>query len=70
MRRSRFPDEQIVGILKEHEAGFSAAELCLRYGVSEATFYKWRSKFGGMEISDARRPKELEAEGEPWPKAA
>lgn len=62
MRKSRFTEEQIIGILKEHQAGMSAAELCRRHGISDATFYKWRSKFGGMEVSDARRLKSLEDE--------
>jgi putative transposase len=62
MRKSRFTDEQIIGALKEHAAGLSAAELCRKYGVSDATFYKWRSRFGGMEISEARRLKGLEDE--------
>ena len=62
MRRSRFSEEQIIGILKEHQAGLSAAELCRRYGVSDATFYKWRSKYGGMDVSDARRLKALDEE--------
>ena len=62
MRRSRFSDEQIIGILKEHRAGLSASELCRKYGVSDATFYKWRSKYGGMEVSEVKRLKELEAE--------
>ena len=62
MKRSRFSDEQIIGILKEHQAGLSAAELCRKYGVSDATFYKWRSKYGGMEVSDARRLRTLEDE--------
>lgn len=62
MKRSRFSEEQIIGILKEHQSGISAAELCRRYGVSDATFYKWRSKCGGMEVSDAKRLKALEEE--------
>src|SRR5210317_945224 len=62
MKRSRFSEEQIIGILKEHQAGMSAADLCRRHGVSDATFYKWRSKYGGMEVSDARKLKVLEAE--------
>lgn len=62
MRRSKFSEEQIIGILKEHEAGMSAAELCRKYGVSDATFYKWRSRFGGMDVSDARKLKALEDE--------
>lgn len=62
MKRSRFSDEQIIGILKEHQAGLSVAELCRKYGISDATFYKWRSKFGGMEVSKARWLKGLEEE--------
>jgi len=62
MRKSRFGDEQIIAILKEHQAGFSAAEVCRRHGISDATFYKWRSKYGGMEASDAKRLRSLEDE--------
>ena len=62
MRRSRFSEEQIIRILKEHQAGLSAAELCRRHGISDATFYKWRSKYGGMEVSDAKRLRGLEEE--------
>ena len=62
MKRSRFSDEQIIGILKEHQAGLSATELCHKYGVSDATFYKWRSKYGGMDVSEAKRLKSLEEE--------
>jgi len=62
MRRSRFSEQQIIGILREHEAGLSAAELCRKHGISDATFYKWRTKYGGMEVSDARKLKGLEEE--------
>ncbi len=62
MRRSRFSEEQIIGILKEHQAGLGAAELCRKHGVSETTFYKWRSRFGGMEVSEAKRLGSLEEE--------
>lgn len=62
MKRSRFNEEQIIGILKEHSAGLSAAELCRKHGISDATFYKWRSKYGGMEVSEAKRLKLLEDE--------
>jgi putative transposase len=63
MRKSRFSDEQIIGILKEHQAGIGAAELCRKHGISDATsFYKWRSRFGGMEVSDAKRLRALEEE--------
>ena len=62
MKRSRYSDEQIIGILKEHQAGLSAAELCRKYGISDATFYTWRSKYGGMEVSDAKKLKALDEE--------
>jgi putative transposase len=62
MKRSRFSEEQIIGILKEHQAGLSASELCRKHGISDATFYNWRSKYGGMDVSDAKRLKALEAE--------
>lgn len=62
MKRSRFTEEQIIGILKERQAGLGAKELCRKHGVSDATFYKWRAKFGGMEVSDAKKLKALEAE--------
>ena len=59
MKRSRFSDERIIAILKEHAAGVATADLCRKHGISDATFYKWRSRYGGMEISDARRLKAL-----------
>ena len=62
MKRSRFSEEQVIGILKEHQAGVSAADLCRKHGISDATFYKWRSKYGGMEVSDAKKLKALEEE--------
>ena len=62
MRQTRFTDEQIIGILKEAEAGGQVRELCRRHGVTETTFYRWRKKFGGMEVSDARRLRQLEDE--------
>ena len=62
MKRSRFSEEKIIGILKEHQAGVTAADLCRKHGISDATFYKWRSKYGGMEVADAKRLKALEAE--------
>jgi len=62
MKRSRFSEEQIIGILKEHQAGLGAKELCRKHGVSDATFYKWRSKYGGMDVSDAKKLKALEVE--------
>ena len=62
MRKSRFSEEQIIGILKEHQVGIGAKELCRKHGISDATFYKWRSKYGGMEVSEAKRLKTLETE--------
>ena len=62
MRRSRFSEEQVIGILKEHQAGLAVAELCRKYGISDATFYKWRSKYGGLEVSEAQRLRSLETE--------
>jgi len=60
--KKRFTEEQIIGFLHEAEAGLAVAELCRRHGFSEASYYLWRSKFGGMNVSDAKRLKELEAE--------
>ncbi|TAW16612.1 IS3 family transposase [Rhizobium ruizarguesonis] len=62
MKRNRFTDEQIIGILKEHEAGTPVSELCRKHGVSDASIYKWKAKFGGMEVSEAKRLKALEDE--------
>ncbi|MGO7033765.1 IS3 family transposase [Rhizobium ruizarguesonis] len=62
MKRNRFTDEQIIGILKEHEAGTPVSELCRKHGVSDASIYKWKAKFGGMEVSEAKRLKTLEDE--------
>jgi putative transposase len=62
MRKSRFTEQQIIGMLKEHEGGMSTAELCRKHGISDATFYKWRAKFGGMSVSDAQKLKALELE--------
>jgi putative transposase len=60
--KKRFTEEQIIGFLREAQAGLAVAELCRRHGFSEASYYLWRSKFGGMNVSDAKRLKELEAE--------
>ena len=62
MRKGRFSEEQIISVLKEHQAGMPVAELCRKHGISDATFYTWRTKYGGMEVSDARRLKALEDE--------
>ena len=62
MKRSRFSEEQIIAILKEQEAGAKTVDVCRKHGISDATFYKWKSKYGGMEASDAKRLKALEDE--------
>ena len=62
MRRSRFSESQIIGMLKEQEAGLATADVCRKYGLSPATFYKLKAKFGGLEVSDARRLRQLEDE--------
>jgi putative transposase len=62
MKRNRFTEEQIIGVLKEHELGAKTSDLCRKHGISEATFYNWRSKFGGMDVSEAKWLKQLQDE--------
>jgi len=62
MKRSRFSEEQIIGMIKEQEAGMPTAEVCRKHGISSASFYKYKAKFGGMDVSDARKLKSLESE--------
>ncbi len=62
MKRSQYSESQIVGILKESDSGILVKDVCRKYGISDATYYKWKSKYGGLEVSDVRRMRELEAE--------
>jgi putative transposase len=62
VRQSRFKEEQIIAILREQESGVATAEVCRRHGISSATFFKWKAKYGGMDVSDARKLKALEEE--------
>ena len=62
MKRSRFKDEQIIAILREQEAGSATADVCRKHGISSGTFYKWKAKYGGLDVSDAKRLKALEDE--------
>ena len=62
MKRSRFTEDQIIGVLKEHQAGIPTAEVCRRHGISEQTFYRWKAKYGGLGPSDVQRLKSLEDE--------
>jgi len=62
MKQSHFTEEQIIGVLKQGEAGIKTAEICRQHGISSATYYKWKAKYGGLEVSEARRLKQLEDE--------
>jgi putative transposase len=62
MKRKRFTEEQIIAVLREQEAGAKVADLCRKHGISDATFYNWKAKYGGMDVSDAKRLKALEEE--------
>ena len=62
MKKSRYTEEQIIGILKQHEAGVKTADLCREHGISEATFYNWKAKFGGLDVSEAQRLRQMEDE--------
>ena len=62
MKKQRFTEEQIIAVLKEQEGGAKVADLCRKHGISEATFYNWKAKYGGMEVSEAKRLKALEDE--------
>jgi putative transposase len=70
MKRGRFSEEQIIAILREHEAGAKAAELARKHGISEATLYNWKAKYGGLDVSEAKRLMTLEEAKEPWWRAS
>lgn len=69
MKRIRFTEEQIIAVLREHEAGAKTGDLARKHGISEATLYNWKAKYGGMDVSDARRLKQLESENAKLKKA-
>jgi putative transposase len=62
MKKSRFTEEQIIGIVKQHEAGVKTADLCREHGISDATFYNWKAKYGGLDVSEAQRLRQMEDE--------
>ena len=62
MKKARFTEEQIIGILRDHEAGAATVDVCRKHGISSATFYKWKAKYGGLEVSEAKRLRSLEDE--------
>ena len=62
MRQSQYTEEQIIGVVKQGEAGIKTAEICCQHGISSATYYKWKAKYGGLEVSEARRLRQLEDE--------
>lgn len=64
MRTSRFSEEQIIGVLKEGEAGITVKEICRKHGICDQTYYRWKAKFGGLEVSEARRLRQLEGENQ------